>query len=231
MCIHLQQINFQNRTWNRTDSCVSIQPFTLKVNSFSKEFCIEFNKKRKHLFNYSIVYSLRVEREKLIIEMQLTAVPKEYTKLFIDNEQKWQMQARRPTENLYDSPMDLCPNDDNVRLYTLITEHVSRPNSATVSSTFLSSLETNLSHAISHRIDPGNFCTKESMKNMKAQQAEQKNQYEKYPVFTDPDLVHACQAFVYSVNRKDELRDIFQLRRSWTVLGKYFSSLLPIKSP
>ena len=93
------------------------------------------------MFNYSTVYGLRVEREKSIMEMQLTPVSKEYTKLFIDNEQKWQMQARHPTENLYDSPMDLCPNHDNVRLYTVITEYASQPNSATVNSTFLSSLE------------------------------------------------------------------------------------------
>ena len=66
------------------------------------------------MFNYSTVYGLRVEREKSIIEMQLTAVPKEYTKLFIGKEQKWQMQARHLTENSHDSPMDLCPNDDNV---------------------------------------------------------------------------------------------------------------------
>ena len=31
-CIHLQQINFQNGHWKRTDSRVSIQPFTLKAN-------------------------------------------------------------------------------------------------------------------------------------------------------------------------------------------------------
>ena len=88
----------------------------MKADSSSKEFCIEFNKKHKLLFNYSTVYGLRVEREKSIIEMQLTAVPKEYTKLFIDNEQKWKMQARHTTENLYDSHMNLYPNDDNVRL-------------------------------------------------------------------------------------------------------------------
>ena len=226
--IHLQQINFQNGPWKRTDSRVSIQLFTLKANSCSKEFCTEFNKKHKLLFNYSTVYGLRVDREKSIIEMQLTAVPKEYTKLFIDNEHKWQMQARHPTENLYDSPivMDLCPNDDNVRLYTLIIEYVSRSNSATVNSTFYSSLETNLSDAISRGIDPSNFCTKQSLKSMKAQHAEHNNQYEKYPVLTDPNLVYACQTFVYSMNRKDELRDIFQLIRSWTVLEKYFRSLL-----
>ena len=100
-CIHVQQINFQNVPWKRTNSRVSVQPFTLKANSSSKEFSIEFNKKHKLLFNYSTVYGLRVEREKSIIEMQLTAVPKEYTKLFTDNEQKWQMEARHPTENLY----------------------------------------------------------------------------------------------------------------------------------
>ena len=33
--IHLQNINFQNGPWKRT---VSIQPFTLKANSSSKEF-------------------------------------------------------------------------------------------------------------------------------------------------------------------------------------------------
>ena len=73
----------------RTDSRVSIQLFTLTANSSSKEFCIEFNKKHKLLFNYSTDYGLRVEREKSFIEIQLTADPKEYTKLFIDNEQKW----------------------------------------------------------------------------------------------------------------------------------------------
>ena len=67
---------------------------------------------------------------------------------------------------------------------------------------------------------------KESVKSMKAQQAEQNNNYEKYPVLADPNLVYACQAFVYSMNRKDELRDIFQLIRSWTVPEKYFRSLL-----
>ena len=81
------------------------------------------------------------------------------------------MQSRHPTKNSYDSPMDLCPNDNNVPLYTLITEYVSWPISVTVNSTFLSSLETNLSDAISRGIDPSNFCTKESVKSMKGQQA------------------------------------------------------------
>ena len=87
-CNHLQKINFQNGPWKRTDSHVSIQLFPLKANSSSEEFCIEFNKKHKFLLNFSTVYGLLVEREKSIIEMQLTAVPKEYTKLFFDSEQK-----------------------------------------------------------------------------------------------------------------------------------------------
>ena len=122
--------------------------------------------------------------------------------------------------------MDLCPNDNNVRLYTLIIEYVSRSYSATVNSTFLSSLDTNLSDAISRGINPSNFCTKESLKSMKAQQAEHNNQYETHPVLADPNLVYACKAFVYSMNRKGELGDIFQLIRSWTVLEKYFRSRL-----
>ena len=163
----------------------------MKANSSLKEFCIEFNNKHKLLFNYSAVYGMRVGKEKSIIEMQLTAVLKECTELFIDNEQKWQMQARHPTENSYDSPKDLCPNDDNVRHYTLIIEYVSQPNSAAMNSTFLCSLETNLNDAICRGIYPSNFCGKESARSMKAQQEEQNNQYEKYPVLADPNLMYA----------------------------------------
>ena len=114
----------------------------------------------------------------------------------------------------------------DLNFYTLIIEYVSQPNSATVNSTFLSSFGTNLSDPISRGIDPSNFCTKESVKSIKAQQAEQKNQYEKCPFLAVPNLVYACQAFVYSMNRKDELGDIFQLIRSWTVPEKYFRFLL-----
>ena len=101
------------------------------------------------------------------------------------------MQARHPTENSYYSPIDLCPNDDNVRQYALTIEYVSRPNSAAKNSTLLSSLETNLNDAICREIDPSNFRTKKSARSMKAQQAEQNNQYEKYPVLADPNLVDA----------------------------------------
>ena len=61
---------------------------------------------------------------------------------------------------------------------------------------------------------------------MRAQQEEQNNPYEKHPVLADPNLVYACQAFIYSINRNDELKEIFQLIRSWTVPQKYVRSLL-----